>query len=876
MTIGFKLSSIAAGIALAISGHAAVAATAPIAKQLPGKGTIVAGTVQAGTIVDGAQTVTIGDDASGIAVIDWGSGSINQTQPGGFNVGAGATLRFAGANATSNAVLNIDSSGQGSQILGKVDTQGADVSVFIANRNGILVGPTGAVAASGQVGLITNAMSESQQADFDGSPAYAGTGGDVDIVQGAKLTGSSVLVAGGNIVTVDLSSVSDSVPVHLSAGLPSSGMEGSNTAAQLNLVAQAAAVFPGGSIKSAGNASGTGDIDLATSFATVQVAGTFTNGGTLRLGDNAFTGTFDNENVVIAAGLSPRLTVGGLVNNGDFGSNAAPFFSLTTTDGGIVNHGSLYGGLVATQGGGLSNTSHMETSGLVIRGDLTNDGSLGVSGEGIYGFQIVGGNLVNSGTLVGGGPSMWLQVWNGSIINSGRLEGIEELETLSDAAHPSFKAGAGYSISNTGTIIGTQEFRINADHEGPVGANDSTGNFSNTGILAWDTEGGLGIDAWNNVTLGGTLNVAGTGIANGNRLVSAGLFARYGVLTLARPLYTTQGITLSGLQVRVMDSAISTGQVEIDAGHRSGSDYDVRIASATTVSGSQILIQGVDGSVSPSVILLGTLAGELVQMGYQGFSPSTLRPLSDIFAGPAGSIKATGDHPSVTFFFTGKVKNAPYLNASFRYNYLPISVTQADSVALGLDPAAYQTNGTDNGLSAVNILVNGSVTLSTRMRAPAHAGDTPMPGNTPNTHLVLQATGNIQTYPGYDFYWPGYVYLGTIASDDHGSPLPGTLGSGAITTGGEFNNVLAGSTATATGMHFMSQFPLVLGGDVVTNAGAWINFAVDAVTLGYADGTIDTQGHAFYGGTQSPVDGSVSYGRLAPSRFHTHPVDTAK
>ena len=76
-------------------------------------------------------------------------------------------------------------------------------------------------------------------------------------------------------------------------------------------------------------------------------------------------------------------------------------------------------------------------------------------------------------------------------------------------------------------------------------------------------------------------------------------------------------------------------------------------------------------------------------------------------------------------------------------------------------------------------------------------------------------------------------------------------------------------------MHFMSGHPLVLGGNVITNASAWINFALDSVTRGYADGSLDTQGHAFYGGTRSD-DGSVTYGRLAPSRFHTHPVDNRR
>jgi filamentous hemagglutinin family protein len=831
--------------------------------------------VQAGTIADGLQTITIGDDSSGIAVIDWGIGVINGDQPAGFNVGADATLHFAGANATGNAVLNIDSSGQSSQILGAVDTQGTDVSVFIANHNGIIVGATGSIAASGRIGLIANTMSPAQQAGFDGSPSYAGTGGDVTLVQGSRLAGASLLVTGGDIVTVDLASVSGSGLADLSTGLPSSGAAGANASAQLNLVAGTAATFTGGTIASAGNATSSGDIDLATSFATIQVAGTFTNEGTLRLGFNTFTGVLDNEGVVVASGNARSLTVGGLVNNGCFGSSAAPFSSITTTGGEIVNHGPMYAGLVATQGGGLVNTDHMETDGLLVRGGLTNSGYLSVSNEGIYNIQIVGGDVVNSGAFVGGGPGTWLQVSNGSVTNTGRIEAMDEIETLSDSSAASFRPGADYSIRNSGTIADVGAFVANVDHEGSAADNTSTGSFSNTGTIALEADGGLGIDAWNDASLAGTLQVAGTPVGGSDRLNTASVVARHGILTLAVPLYAAQRITLSGGQVKVMNDADTLGYgVYIDAGHLGGSDYDIRIAAGKTVSGPEVRIEGSDADTHPNLMLQGTIAGGTVSMGYRSLSGSTLLPLGDVFAGPAGRILATGDHPWVSFNFTGRVKNAPYLNSSFRYNYMPITVTSAGSVALTLNPVAYQTNGTDNGKATVNILVNGSVVLNDPVQTTVHAGDTAAPGNGPNTHLVLQATGNIQTDAsvGGDFYWPGYVYLGTIATDGKGHALPGTLGTGAITTAGEFNNVLPGGVASGAGVHFMTKYPLVLGGDVVTNAGAWINFPLDALTRGYADGSIDTQGHAFYGGARSP-DGTVTYGKLAPSMFHTHPVD---
>lgn len=57
--------------------------------------------------------------------------------------------------------------------------------------------------------------------------------------------------------------------------------------------------------------------------------------------------------------------------------------------------------------------------------------------------------------------------------------------------------------------------------------------------------------------------------------------------------------------------------------------------------------------------------------------------------------------------------------------------------------------------------------------------------------------------------------------------MPGTLGLGQISTGAEFNNVLPGDIAGASGIHFITQFPLDVAGKVTTNANAWMNFGAD-------------------------------------------------
>jgi hypothetical protein len=302
----------------------------------------------------------------------------------------------------------------------------------------------------------------------------------------------------------------------------------------------------------------------------------------------------------------------------------------------------------------------------------------------------------------------------------------------------------------------------------------------------------------------------------------------------------------------------------------------VRVAAGTTVSAGTINVRGTNagteirGSSQPNVILQGVLSAPTVRFG--GGPGNYTHAVGDVFTGPNGGLVAS----TVRIAFTGRVKNAPYLNASnFRYNYLPITPTAGSAgVSLELEPVTYTTNGTSNGLSAVNILVNGDVSLV----SPSYAADVDSYGTTsavtgvldlPNTHLVLQSTGDIST--SADYYWPGYVYLGTIGVNDDGSAAPGTLGFGTISLAGYFSNVLPGSIANGGGLHFITQLPMDIGGEIRTNANSWVNFGTDVLTTGYAQGVL---GGTFVGGTQG-AGSVVDYGPLDPSMFHTQaPVAT--
>lgn len=817
---GWTLAALAAAITLALAATPAHADVA--ARQMPGKGTIVSGQVNAGVAGYGTQTITIGDaGASGPAnaVIDWGSGTdINPTRAAGFNLGPDARLTFNdGTGGQGAAVLNIDSTGNPSQLFGQLTGNGT--SIFVANPNGIIVGSGARISSTASIGLIGNTTLSGTGSDFagDGSIAYTGTGGDVTVLKGAAVNGTRVLIAGGGNVSVDLSAFTGpSGSTTLSAGMASTNAGAgatNNAAASLTTAGALPSGRTLGGFSSAGSALNTGTLKLDDGY---SVAGLFTNQGSLAL---------------------PAVN-GALWNQGSLSSDVATTFSALTNDGSFV-------------------TSHGIT---VKRGDLVNNGT-------INGAQLI-------------------EAVDGSITNTGSIIGVVGLSTSSNKY---WESGAYYSITNSGTITSYGQLTIDANRASHYNgsANTSTGSFINTGTLQLAQGAKLQVKGWQDVYLGGKVQ---TGYGShaldlsasnpiGQLVSSAGgynatddtpTFWTDGVLTLATPLYL-RGAIVHGRQVKILSglfgvdsNGAQAGNITIAAGSQMAGDYAVSIGQGATVSAHLISIKGptytvlpTDGRVTdPNVLIDGLLTAGWIYLGDAG------QPLSDVYNGSGGFLKFTGTDPRLTIAFTGTVGALPSA-ADFRQAYLPMRSRRAP-LALSLKPVSY-----DAGAGSVNLLVDGSVRLvpPSYLDSPAIYGNgsAPSPSTIPNTHLVLQASGNIATGTN-KFYWPGYVYLGTVASHADGTPAPATLGSGTITLGNNFSNVLPGSTASDGGIEFITANPLNLNGySVTTNANSWISFGTDALTQQYASGALGAG--AFYGGTQS--GDQVIYAALDPSMFHT-------
>jgi filamentous hemagglutinin family protein len=258
----FSVKPLVAAVALAMSAGHVLAA--PPAGALPGMGVLIAVDVPATTtlsttglycmgtapVCGGAATVgqqiwngstfpvfptavpsIILNSAApgGRAVIQWGGNTYNAlTGPNaetknaaGFNVGKNATLVFT-ANQSNGAILNIDNSGSLSEIYGQLvanDLAGFVPSLYVANTNGIVVGPNASIAVPQGIGLIGASMTGATAInDFVRNNSTGGsfiniTTGQAKVEVNGSITGdllnpapvfnqpaTFVLLAGGDVV----------------------------------------------------------------------------------------------------------------------------------------------------------------------------------------------------------------------------------------------------------------------------------------------------------------------------------------------------------------------------------------------------------------------------------------------------------------------------------------------------------------------------------------------------------------------------------------------------------------------------------------------------------------------------------------------------
>ena len=390
-----RLSPIMLAIATALAAPAAFAA--PASNALPTNGvvaysggaSVVANTSQIPNNpgVPGLTTystgLSINISGTGISantpvVIDWNAASASATlnpaaSGGGFNVGSQAVASFVnnaalnGNTPTAVNVLNIDTTGNPSQIYGQLDMHGNGGSLWVANANGIVVGSGAAITSPGGLGLIAspNATSTGTLAtsfttgtaaiDFSG----ATTTGFVTIDRNANLdgVGSYLLVAGNN---VNVAATPGSGNLYIDGGIgadvttttgvmtPNDGTGGYTDATSTVVVNVGSTASPYANLTALVDGTLTNKGSLTVTQGQINwINGTFTNFGTLDvtpvlgqsygvLGFDTFTtayipsGLTSNTQTVYGNGSAPAATGNfenaGTVNVTAAGSNGFVFF----------------------------------------------------------------------------------------------------------------------------------------------------------------------------------------------------------------------------------------------------------------------------------------------------------------------------------------------------------------------------------------------------------------------------------------------------------------------------------------------------------------------------------------------------------------------
>jgi filamentous hemagglutinin family protein len=210
-----KLKPLIFAIAAALSPSFAQAAVT--ATQLPGDGTALYGTATA-TVSGSAMTVNVtGEDSAGGTIITWGSsgGTLNpNAATGGFNIGSQASVTFSTSFTNSPFVLNVDTTGNPTEIAGTLTEQNG-IWLGVANANGIIVDGTAVINAPTGFGLLNQGYSSGDLALQSTSSStlvldFANATGGVTIATGAAINADGyVMVAGAGNENIDAPMVND-------------------------------------------------------------------------------------------------------------------------------------------------------------------------------------------------------------------------------------------------------------------------------------------------------------------------------------------------------------------------------------------------------------------------------------------------------------------------------------------------------------------------------------------------------------------------------------------------------------------------------------------------------------------------------------------
>jgi filamentous hemagglutinin family protein len=379
------------------------------ATQLPGHGLVLTPS-GAASLSSGTLTVTA-TTAGAPVIIQWGgnsgSSTINSGGTAGFNIGSSAALDIVGASsAVPGSVLNIDASGTPSQLLGTLSAA-SSIGVFVANDNGIVVGPGAAIDVPGGLGLVVGTATLGSSG-YIVSESAAISGAALNIASSASWSGTTELLVGANTVNIGSLPATNSGSAATTAVISGydftvgasgvTGLTNPNSNATLTLTGTVA----NGSdmnVNAAGNVLVGSGANVAFGSAVSSASTTTSNG--YNIGGNLTIATGGTLLVMNGVSTSPDIALApgatftneGTLNVADSNLNIAA--TNVTLDGSVLQSSSTTGTFGSvTIGTGPS-------AGLVtVNTSLAAIGNIDITGQAV---NVLGGSLTGSQVNITGG-----------------------------------------------------------------------------------------------------------------------------------------------------------------------------------------------------------------------------------------------------------------------------------------------------------------------------------------------------------------------------------------------------------------------------------------------------------------------------------------
>ncbi|VVM06026.1 hypothetical protein MAMC_00926 [Methylacidimicrobium cyclopophantes] len=576
------LTAALAGLAGFGIGSARATVVAPL--QLPGHGSVVAGSATATGVYGAGGTghILVGANDT---VINWGNtgGSIGTNQPGGFNIGGSAHLVITGAAGLS--LLNVDVSGSPSQIFGLLNT---NINTFVANANGITVGPGATIVAPAGIGLIAATVNAAQFAANGTLPISFTAGGPLN-VQGDLVAaggpGHSIILAGSG--AVNISPIPNGADHYFKPGTNVTVIGG------VGGVVSGGAFTPMDSLGSSTPSASTPTtvtLNLGSSAHPYDLRLSGPNGTVPSVG----TMVLANGNIVNDGVLSTSTTYHGI-------PNALPALQWTGT---LTNNGTILAELnSAVTGGRVS--FYGNTSALLPYGGLVNNGTIAQNVAGRFVVNLPG-TIVNSSGATISNVGGQVALWAGS------------------AALPVLPVSG--AVINQGSIASSDGIALVASNPNHVGPNPGGGVFSN-GTLQFVDGNAFADGAYLNVrSLTGNAFLGGSiSVADPNGLATAllqsgspgGVFVLAANLTAGSVTFTGGSLT-GGATITTNTLALTdfTGNVN----HRVGTNALLNgFTVANGSSGNTVILLDMpttaDGAIGPQAVNLAIHGNATIHSG---------------------------------------------------------------------------------------------------------------------------------------------------------------------------------------------------------------------------------------------------------------------